>query len=151
MIPIGKVNPPPPTIMMDVDFGNQMLLQGYDLNCDAVPNACSLRLVWQATTPMERNYTVFVHLVGPDGTIVAQDDAPPGPSFFPTSTWLPGTIVDQEHVLSWASDTPDGDYTLVVGIYHQPTSERLAATDTNGQSIDDVLPLTTISIVPESP
>ena len=152
MLQIGNASfLPSPSTTTEVAFGNQIQLKGYDLDCDSEPNTCQLRLIWQAGSPMERDYTVFVHLVGPDGTIIAQDDAPPGPSFFPTSTWLPGAVSDREHLLTWSDDTPAGDYTILIGIYHQPTNDRLEATSASGESLGDVLSLTKVPIALESP
>jgi hypothetical protein len=108
-------------------------------------------LHWQSQAAMDRDYTVFVHLVGPDGTIVAQDDAPPGDPFFPTSTWLPGDFVNGPHQLALPANTPPGDYTLLVGLYHQPTAERLQAVDSSGLPLGDAPPLATIPVSAEAP
>ena len=95
---------------------------------------------------MERDYTVFVHLVGSDDSIVAQDDAPPGDAFFPTSTWLPGDEVSSSHRLELATEVPPGEYTVFVGVYHQPTAERLQAADPEGNPLGDAVPLMTIPV-----
>ena len=44
---------------------------------------------------MDRDYTAFVHLVGPGG-LAAQRDTQPGAGSYPTTRWEPGeTIVDR--------------------------------------------------------
>jgi hypothetical protein len=100
---------------------------------------------------MERSYSVFVHVVGPDGSIVAQADGPPGNPFFPTSTWLPGDRILDERTLDPESIPPRGEYTVLVGIYHQPSGERLPVTSSSGELMGDSLPLTTLVAGSESP
>jgi hypothetical protein len=130
-----------------------MRLLGYDLQLDSSspPGRVYVTLHWQGLAAMDRDYTVFVHLVGPDGSMVAQGDAPPGDPFFPTSTWLPGELVGSTHELALNADTPPGDYALLVGLYHQPTAERLEAVDSSGQPVGDAPTLVTIPVSAEAP
>jgi hypothetical protein len=46
---------------------------------------------------------------------------------------------------------PPGDYTVLVGVYHPPTAERLQAMDGDGVSLGDAVPLMTIGVGAESP
>jgi len=150
-LPIGDAEPlPPPTaIPADHTFGvptsgDRFRLLAYNLqppSHNLPPTTYDLTLYWQALTPPDRDYTVFVHLLGPDGEIVAQDDAPPGDPFFPTTTWLPGDVVRDGHTLSLPEDAPPGTYTLLVGLYHQPGGERLG----------DAALLTTLTLPEEAP
>jgi hypothetical protein len=144
---------PQPAERTDIDFGEQIRLLGYDLQRDnsGPQGMVHVTLHWQSLAAMDRDYTVFVHLVGPDGVIVAQDDAPPGDPFFPTSTWLPGDFVSSSHELALPANTPPGDYALLVGLYHQPTAERLQAIDSSGLPLGDAPPLVTIRLDAESP
>ena len=149
---------PAPGTPVDITFGDQIRLLGYDLDCDpqqaslvTLPATCHVNLYWQALRPMERDYTVFVHLVGVDGATVTQHDAPPGDAFFATSTWLPGDQVFDPHPLALPVDMPPGDYTVKVGVYHPPTAERLQAMDGNGLSLGDAVPLVTVKVGAESP
>jgi hypothetical protein len=147
----GAVEPPQPKSRTEINFGDQILLEGYDVACDQQGVACDLRLHWRATGPVGRDYTVFVHLVGPDGAILAQSDAPPGGGMFPTSTWLPGQGMLDTHSLALPGDAEAGDYTLLVGLYHLPTRERLPATGAGGNALGDAFSLTTLTLGPESP
>jgi len=71
------------------------------------------------------DYTIFVHLEGPEGQIVAQADAMPLAGAYPTSIWDPG----EELLSTWEVSLPDslerGDYRVWVGAYYWPTGERL--------------------------
>jgi hypothetical protein len=148
---IGDVAaPPPPSSSTGIDFDGLIRLVGYDLEWIA-DGDLQIKLHWQATGSIERDYTVFVHLVGPDGTIVTQHDAPPGDPFFPTSTWLPGETVVDPHLLSLPAETLPGNYSLLVGLYHQPSNERLPAVDDNGVPLGDTVPLTTLAVGETAP
>jgi hypothetical protein len=149
---VGEVDEPlPPAVPTNVEFGGKIRLDGYDLSCDLEPSICDLQLQWQALQPMELAYTVFVHLVDSEGIIVAQDDGPPGDPFFPTSTWLPGQMSISGHALEIPAGTPPGSYSLLIGLYHAPTGDRLQAVDAEGKRIGDTVPLTTISLGSEAP
>jgi hypothetical protein len=83
-------------------------------------------LYWQALAPMDRNYTVFIHVLGPDGQLVAQHDAEPWWQVsVPTSTWQPGEGLQDQHVLSLPPDLGPGTYHLQAGVYYWQTLERL--------------------------
>lgn len=147
---VGDVATPPPAMPTDVTFGDAIRLLGYDLD-PVTGRESRITLHWQAAAPMSRNYTVFVHALDAQGNIVAQDDGPPGDPFFPTITWLPGDVVLDARLLTWPAGTPAGEYTLLVGLYYQPSAERLPAVDAAGDALGDALPLTTIVVGPESP
>ncbi len=140
---VGEIVISPPTSPVNVTFGEQIRLLGFDLACDAVPMSCNLQLQWQAVGAVDRDYTTFVHLVGPDNVIVTQDDAPPGGAFFPTSTWLTGDVVLAAHRLDVPAGALPGEYALVVGLYHQPSGDRLQARDAEGQPLGDAVMLVT--------
>ncbi len=135
-----------PATPVDMSFGPQpgaeggsLTLRGYTLLESKL--SLEVALVWFAVAPIERDYTVFVHLVAPDGEIVAQDDAPPGGAFYPTSFWQPGERVSDRHTLTLPAETRPGEYRLLVGVYFQPTLDRLP---TAGQ--DNALLLTTVQV-----
>jgi hypothetical protein len=82
-------------------------------------------LVWRSLRPVTEDYTVFVHLLAPDGTWVDGDDGQPRRGLYPTSYWSPGEIIVDER--SWQPAVPPGDYLLQVGLYNLHTGQRLPA------------------------
>jgi len=82
-------------------------------------------LVWCALALVEADYTVTVQLVGPDGRVYGQHDAPPLAGAAPTSTWAPGEVLSDTYRFNVAADAPAGEYRLVVGVYLPATGERL--------------------------
>jgi hypothetical protein len=83
-----------------------------------------LTLYWQALETMDTDYTVFVHLSSPDGQIWGQHDSQPVENTFPTSAWLPGQIVVDQHQVEIDAQAPDGIYLLLTGLYDGTTGQR---------------------------
>jgi 4-amino-4-deoxy-L-arabinose transferase-like glycosyltransferase len=138
-----------PQVGLSALFGTQIRLLGYDLTAKG-GNRWSVSLYWQAVKPLTENYTVFVHLVGPDGQIWGQHDSPPGGGFFPTSFWLPGDEVKDEHDLDLRDGAPAGSYRLFVGLYRPDDGSRLSVQTGPGR-VADRLALTGFFIGEERP
>ncbi len=98
----------------------------------AAGETVAVTFYWQALAPLGQDYTVFVHLVGPNGNTVAQADAPPANGAFPTDLWQAADQIVDVHELAVPADAPAGAYTLCVGFYRPDTGERLPATDGAG-------------------
>lgn len=76
-----------------------------------------VELKWGATATPSQDYTVFVQLLAPDGTVAVQQDTPPQAGFAPTSQWQSGSEVIDRRALPLPTDLAPGDYTLLVGMY----------------------------------
>jgi uncharacterized membrane protein len=116
------------------NLGNQVSLLGYDLRpiSPSPGSTIYLDLYWQARVDMDVDYTVFTHLIGEGEGIVAQHDSQPEAGYYPTSQWLGGEIVQDEHALILEPGLRPGEYTLVVGMYDLQRGERLPTYDQNG-------------------
>lgn len=138
-----SVDPLDPTYPLQVRFGEELVLRGYDLKQSS--GSLELTGYWQAQREMEASYKIFVHLVDPStGEIVEQHDAVPRRWTYPTSRWQPGEVVDDSMVLSMG-DVPPGHYELKIGFYDPASGERLPVYDDKGESYPDgVLPLTRV-------
>lgn len=126
------------------NFQNQMLLLGYDLSVDGERitlldpgDLLKVILCWQALQRIERDYTVFLHLVDADDRLWAQHDGQPEGGFYPTSYWDVGEIVEDEHQIALPLDIPPGEYTLQAGVYLLNTGERLRVIDGGGEEVGD--------------
>jgi len=86
----------------------------------------AVTLIWRALAPVDADYTVTVQLVGPDGRVHGQRDAPPLDGAAPTSTWSPGEVLTDTYRFAVAADAPPGEYRLLVALYLPETGERLA-------------------------
>ena len=136
--------PSPPPVLTDYRLGDGIALTGYDLEQDA--DGLHLTLHWTCLAPLERDYTIFAHLIGPGGALAAQADGPPVGGDYPTSFWSPNEIIADERLVP-IEGLPSGTYSLRVGMYLLETGERLPATDADGAHLPgDALPLIEVSL-----
>ncbi len=82
-----------------------------------------LRLYWRATQPLDKDYSVFVH-VRRNGQMVTQSDSQPAKGYYPTHLWRPGDVIADDHLLEGEVLEGDG-LTLQVGMYLLETMTRL--------------------------
>jgi len=135
-------------------LGKAIRLVGYRLAQDEVApgDALLLTLYWRARASIGGNYTVFVHLQGADGRLVAQQDNPPVRGTQPTDGWEIGAIVEDPYEIHIPLDASSGDYTLSVGMYDPATLERLPAFAADGGRLpEDRVMLTTVQVRPAVP
>ncbi len=151
--------PPAPRVELDppVDLGDLVSLQGAAL-VDAEGNevalkgqvfdpgaSLALRLHWRANRFIHTDYTTFVHVVGPDGTLVTQSDGRPMGGFLPTSYWPPRQVVPDDYTLTLPEDAPPGEYKVLVGWYDLATDSRLPITRA-GESLGDAYVVGTFTV-----
>jgi 4-amino-4-deoxy-L-arabinose transferase-like glycosyltransferase len=122
-------SPPPLDHLLDARFGNEIQLLGYNLG-EMGADRYRLTLAWQALRPPQENYTVFVHLLHPDGTCcVWQQDVMPRQNQYPTGRWLGDEVVVDSYEID-LTGVESGRYPLAVGLYLAETGQRLAVTGT---------------------
>lgn len=86
---------------------------------------------------MATDYTVFVHLLGPDGQVWGQVDLAPGGGQRPTSGWLPGEVIVDRYTVPVEAGAPSGIYRIEIGLYEAETGQRLPVTDAKGTPLPD--------------
>lgn len=112
-----------------------------------------LTLYWQVLAEMDRDYTVFTHLLGPhnpatNGPLWAGHDGQPDGGHYPTAAWKPGEVVLDVHPLTLPADAPPGPYQLEAGLYLLETMTRLPARDASGAALaNDAIILGAIEVV----
>lgn len=138
-------------------FGGTIRLRGFTLKGEGNTSGSEamsfrpgetlqLEIVWQAATAAQRDYTAFVHVIGPNNPktgnpLWGQQDAQPCDNSYPTAWWSPGEwVVEQRHV-TIAPDAPAGEYQLWTGWYDLSTGQRLAVDSGSDHSM-----LTTIQV-----
>ncbi|GIK58542.1 MAG: hypothetical protein HND44_02575 [Chloroflexi bacterium] len=104
----------------DHRFGDQIRLVGWTV--EKREEKTAVTLIWEAVTGIPQDYTAFVHLIGPDGRLVAQQDRQPGGH--PTSSWRPGEWVMDTFVIPLPPDLNREGLTIQTGFYYLPTLER---------------------------
>lgn len=117
-----------PSHPLQAEFVGGILLLGYDVSSllARAGEEVEVTLHWQAQTPQGQDYHVFLHLRDAANQPVAQADGLPswyGPQ--PISSWPPGEVVLDAHVLSLPASLAPGRYRLVAGLYDWRTLERV--------------------------
>ncbi|MBI2975980.1 MAG: hypothetical protein HYY33_03425 [Chloroflexi bacterium] len=130
---------PPPVYQLSSEaqpirftLDDSIRLAGYRLDGEHVT------LYWQALKPLAEDFTVFVHAVDSNGTLIAGDDSQPQMGQLPTHCWLAGEVVADSHVLPVPTPAPPGDYRLFAGMYRWPELKRLPVSP---PQTDDSIPL----------
>lgn len=109
---------------LDVSFGEAITLLGYSPSAVG-SQQLAVTLIWQTSVELTTGYRVFVHLVNEAGVIVAQADGEPANWLRPTTGWIPGEYIVDDHALTLPADLLPGPYTLRLGLYNPDTGQRL--------------------------
>jgi hypothetical protein len=142
-----QFTPPNPQVHQDIRFGAVANVVGYDLMQDTAAKTLRLRLYWNAVSETETAFKVFVHIISRVGqTPVAQHDSQPANGNLPTTAWVKGEYLMDDHLISLA-DVPPGDYGVLVGLYDPATGVRVQAFASNGKEFpNDAAELARVTI-----
>ena len=135
---------------VQVDFANRLGVIGYEIRPErqAAGGELIVNVHWQALAAMPEAYTGFLHLDGPDGRLITQDDHELGRGFYRTLYWQPGEVVREKYTLALPKEIPAGEYTLRVGVYGFPSLERLAVLSSNMPAQDNTVTLGMVHVGP---
>jgi hypothetical protein len=119
------------TNALDEQLGDAIRLTGYSFETTQLQagQPLLLTLFWKTDTPVDSDYTVFVHLLDDSGQLVAQTDGQPGGGSHPTSSWQTGELIRDSYAVTLPSNLSTGQYTLQVGMYLWPELTRLTTPD----------------------
>ena len=121
------------------NFDHQLLLNSATLDTSQAATGGQVRvtLEWQGLRRMTEDYTVFVHLLGPDGRVHGQVDAWPVSGTRATSAWEPGQPIHDPYVIPVPVDAPPGTYQVEIGLYLLATGQRLPVLNEAGEVVED--------------
>jgi predicted Ser/Thr protein kinase len=127
---------------LQANLNNMIFLESAEIGSDryAAGETIPVALRWRALQPVGDSYTVFVHLLGPGGALIDQDDHGPrqGDINLPTSSWIPGVIVRDTHSVGIPPNAVNGVYQLRTGMYlSSNTNQRLPVLDAGRTSQDN--------------
>jgi hypothetical protein len=132
-----------------VAFEALLPLEDYELARASIQRGTALVLFlqWRGVAPLNRDYTIFVHLLNAKGEMVAGYDSPPRKGQYPTSKWEPNLPVADAVVMPMSADLPVGsDYKVEFGLYDPETQQRLAIVDGESVPIADTITLGPVNI-----
>jgi len=133
---------------VDAVFGGRVALLRYDLGLAQPGQSLPFTLYWQAIGPIDRQYTVFVHLLGAGGQRYAQADGPPLRGIQPMINWQLGETLPDRRTIDLPPDLPPGRYNLAIGLYGADGS-RLPITTAAGQPLGDSFSIDGIQVEAE--
>lgn len=122
---------PPATTRVNVRFGDEIRLVGYDVEAPLVPgSALPLTLYWQVERKPEVRYKYILQLVETqaDGAprVISQMEQEPYNGAIPTIWWDPGkTIVEYTNLPPFTRPNVAGRYQLTVQLYYADSLEKL--------------------------
>jgi len=100
------------------DFGRVCLRDGQTVRKG---DQLQFILTWQVNSAVRPDATVFVHVLTPDGKLVAQADGDPVANLMALSDWPePGIILRETRSVS----VPEANYVIRVGLYNRSSGER---------------------------
>ena len=147
---VQKDAPTQSSVRLPIEYAAPIRLEGYEVAQTRIKRGDPLVVIlyWRGLGPIDRQYTVFAHLVNQSGKIVAAYDSEPRKGQFPTTMWEPNRLSADAIVVPVAADAPSGSgYKLQVGLYHLPTQERLFVVNGEGQPLADSITIESFSIV----
>ncbi|MBC7227163.1 MAG: PASTA domain-containing protein, partial [Thermoflexales bacterium] len=126
-------------IPIGANLGNQIVLEQAEVLQPRVRpgEVFAISLRWRPLTAISARYVVFVHLIGPDGRLIAQEDVEPLRGGRPTDTWVPQMPLWDPHQVTLPGDAPPGTYQVRTGMYPvgQP-GNRLPVLDPGQTSVE---------------
>jgi hypothetical protein len=132
---------PPDVQRVNWDIAGKMRLLGYRLEQTAVHPAevLPVTVYWQALEPMATDYSVFVHLLGRNQTVVGQVNTYPGLGAWPTTFLKPGDVVADTYrvPVDPGADSPSL-LRVYVGLYRydDPGRPGLPAVNERGELVE---------------
>ncbi|MCD6291238.1 MAG: hypothetical protein J7M34_12100, partial [Anaerolineae bacterium] len=129
--------------LLEARFGGSAELVAYRIwPKDVKPGqAVSVTLLWQALAPMQKNYTVGIHVLGEDLVSYGEQNIYPGRGNFATTLWRPGDIFRETYWVPLKEPPPGpvptmGRISVALFLDHgdQP---HLPVTDAHGNAIGE--------------
>jgi len=126
---------PKPDNVIDISFEDELTLLGYKI-LEGSRAQIQLITYWQVESsgvrlPGNADIAVFIHLVTPDGTLLAQHDGMDAA----LTTVQRGDRIIQHHVIGLPETLPDQALSLEVGLYHRNNGQRLNPGGTTTDSV----------------
>ncbi|MBI5564349.1 MAG: hypothetical protein HY870_05610, partial [Chloroflexi bacterium] len=107
-----------PFAPVNADFDQRFNLIGYHLSHTATTagEPVNVLVAYRVEQSPDRDYSFFVHLVAPDGSVIGQAD-----HTVATTRYQPGDTFGVRFAVAPLADVPPGEYTLMAGVYSGAT------------------------------
>jgi hypothetical protein len=114
-----------------------MELLGYESDRNELKpgKAAKITLYWRALSEMDRDYTVCVHLMRPNGELYKADCTYPGRGNYATSLWKTGDIVRERYRVRIPPYLPTPGFARIyVVVFRYPEEKYLSVIDPQGRA-----------------
>lgn len=145
---------------VDITFEDKAKLLGIDVSPSqtAPGGSIQLSLFWKSLAPMDRDYSIGIHLLDPSMKVIGARDSYPGHGMYPTSLWKVGEVFRDEYWVPVAGDAAAPSVAQIqVALYDRTDHTDLDSVDASGLSITPLVgrfkvaaPLS-IRVQPENP
>ncbi len=145
--PLGEINVRPSNVGL-ANFADRIVLLEAALDASAAPagGQVHVNLRWRGLRALERDYTVFVQAIGPDGQVYGQVDSWPVQGARPTSGWTTGEELADPYQFYLKPNAPAGQYQVIVGWYLLADMSRLPIINERGLTIGDFYTVGTFTL-----
>jgi 4-amino-4-deoxy-L-arabinose transferase-like glycosyltransferase len=114
-----------PRQSVEIAWGNQVALRGIRIVNLAPGSRAQVVLWWRTLRRPDQDYSVFVHLVDKQGTMVAQYDKLPLNAFYPMRAWPQNVDQRDAYPLKIPADADLEGASLAIGLYNARDGLRL--------------------------
>jgi len=136
-----------------INYDGKAELVDYETDTDRVRSGepFNLTLYWRALAPMDRDYSIFVHVYGLDSQLIGQEDSYPGKGSYPTRLWQPGQALRDTYrvIISPQAKAPT-QARIEVGLYELSSLKELPRFDGQGRPLKSPI-LGTIKVAAARP
>jgi len=125
---------------LHTNFDDKMELLGYDIDPDKAKTreGVVVTLYWRALSETEENYTIGVHLLGPEYESYGGRDSYPAQGNYATSLWKEGDVIRDTYWLRIPRSFPaPSQGSVEVTVYLHDTGERLPIVNPRGETKAD--------------
>jgi hypothetical protein len=139
-------------VPLEVNFGEEMTLLGYDLRNCTVESGETFRLdlYWKAQRKLDAGYSAYARLKDAQSNLWSpKDSRRPGGyrDYPPTTTWSLDEYAQDSYQILVLPGTPPGEYDLVIGAFSKATLEELNVLDEQGLAVGTSLAVGEITVV----
>jgi hypothetical protein len=139
-------------VLLEVNFGGEMMLLGYNLSPATVEAGGTFRLdlYWKAQHRLTTAYSAYARLKDAQSNLWSpKDSRRPGGyrDYPPTTTWHLDEYAQDSYQIQVLPGTPPGEYDLVVGAFSKAMLEELDVLDERGVAVGTSLVIGKLTVL----
>ena len=105
-------------------------------NITKAGNILDVTVCWRVIAPTETEYTILVHVIGPNDALITNRRTYPGLGRYLSTLWQPGEVFcDPIRLQTWDSFTQTMLFKVEVALYDEESLERLNIFDAHGTPV----------------